>query len=125
MSKPPAFISGCASDAGLRERIASISFDEKSKSAVIYFEKAPAVKTALMVGAVSFHGKPGSRTDASVMQLNGGTLNDAHLTVTSDAVENDEDEPQPPTQRASIDQTDKPRAASACTLIVTTGWKPI
>jgi len=76
-------------------KIASIDFDEKSspKSAVIYFEKAPAAKTALM--------------------LNGGTLNDAHLTVTSDTVESDEDEPQAPTPRASLDQTDKPRAAIA------------
>ena len=39
-----------------RERIASLDLDEKSspKSAVIYFEKAPAAKTALMVGAVLF-----------------------------------------------------------------------
>lgn len=35
------------------ERIASIDLDEESspKSAVIYFEKAPAAKTALMVSA--------------------------------------------------------------------------
>ncbi|KAF9650386.1 hypothetical protein BDM02DRAFT_1415941 [Thelephora ganbajun] len=76
-------------------KIASIDFDEISspKSATIYFEKAPAAKTALM--------------------LNGGTLNDAHLSVTSDAIESDEDEPQVPTPRASLDQTDKPRAAIA------------
>jgi len=76
-------------------KIASIDFNEKSspKSAVIYFEKAPAAKTALM--------------------LNGGTLNDAQLTVTSDTVESDEDEPQVPTPRTSLDQTDKPRAAIA------------
>jgi len=76
-------------------KIASIGFNEKSspKSAVIYFEKAAAAKTALM--------------------LNGGTLNDSPLTVTSDAAENDEGEPQSPTPRASLDQTDKPRAAIA------------
>jgi len=76
-------------------KIASIGFDEKSspKSAVIYFEKAAAAKTALM--------------------LNGGTLDDAHLTVTSDTADSDEGEPQPPTPRASLDQTDKPRAAIA------------
>jgi len=76
-------------------KIASIGFDEKSspKSAVIYFEKAAAAKTALM--------------------LNGGTLNDAHLAVTSDTDESNEGEHQPPTPRASLDQTDKPRAAIA------------
>ena len=49
-------------------------------------------------------------------QLNGGTLNDAHLTVTSDEDESDEDEPQATTPRASLDQTDKPRAASTCSV---------
>ncbi|KAF9782512.1 hypothetical protein BJ322DRAFT_1076396 [Thelephora terrestris] len=76
-------------------KIASIDFDEKSspKSALIHFEKAPAAKTALM--------------------LNGGTLNDAHLTVASEEVESDDEESRPPTPRASLDQTDKPRAAIA------------
>jgi len=60
---------------------------------VIHFEKAPAAKTALV--------------------LSGGTLNDAHLTVASENVESDEDEPQVHTPRASLDQTDKPRAAIA------------
>jgi hypothetical protein len=76
-------------------KIASIDFDEKSdpRSAVIHFEKTQAAKTALM--------------------LHGGTLNDAHLSVTSEFFESDEEESPVNTPRASLDQTDKPRAAIA------------
>ena len=104
----------------MTKRIASIDFHEESspKSAVIHFEKVPAAKTALMVSSLCSITK--WPTDAFQTQLNGGTLNDAHLTVTSDTLESDEDEPQVHTPRASLDQTDKPRAASACVLVVVT-----
>lgn len=61
---------------------------------MIHFEKATAVKTALM--------------------LNGGTLDGAHLTVASEAEHPDEPHSphSPHTEGTTIDQTDKPRAAS-------------
>jgi len=76
-------------------KIFSITLDEESnsRSAVIQFEKAQAAKTALM--------------------LHGGTLNDAHLSVTSEDLESDEEESQVHTPRTSLDQADKPRAAIA------------
>ena len=45
------------------------------------------------------------------MQLNGGSLDGAHLTVLSDTVHPDEEEP-PHVPGSPLDQSDKPRAAS-------------
>ena len=75
-------------------RISSIEFNESAtpKSAAIHFEKATAVKTALM--------------------LNGGTLDNAHLAVSSEADHPDEPH-ESHTEGAPLEQTDKPRAASA------------
>ncbi|TFK48622.1 hypothetical protein OE88DRAFT_1810070 [Heliocybe sulcata] len=62
---------------------------EESKSATVHFEKPSAAKTALM--------------------LNGGTLDGAQLTVTSDAVHEDEEHDEVGTD-GHIDQEHKPRA---------------
>ncbi|KAJ4474248.1 hypothetical protein J3R30DRAFT_3507053 [Lentinula aciculospora] len=69
-------------------KIASI--DHKGTEAVVNFEKPSAAKTALM--------------------LNGGSLDGATLTVTSDTVHPDEHEDN---KDDHIDQTDKPRAGIA------------
>ena len=45
-------------------------------------------------------------------QLNGGTLDSAILTVTSDVVHHDEDEDEPLKEGHPIEQSDKPRAGS-------------
>ncbi|EMD39698.1 hypothetical protein CERSUDRAFT_103687 [Gelatoporia subvermispora B] len=73
-------------------KITTISFEPERHTATIHFEKPSAAKTALM--------------------LNGGTLDGAHLEVTSDVVHPDHDESQahhggPP------EQSDKPRAGIA------------
>ncbi|KAL9711136.1 hypothetical protein Ac2012v2_005676 [Leucoagaricus gongylophorus] len=75
--------------------IAVIDHEEKSATATIRFEKASAAKTALM--------------------LNGGTLDGATLSVTSDTVKEDEHLHQATaeTHIDEIDQSDKPRAAIA------------
>ncbi|KAF9561338.1 hypothetical protein CPC08DRAFT_817758 [Agrocybe pediades] len=70
-------------------KIASIDYHEKEQKATIAFEKANAAKTALM--------------------LNGGVLDGSTLTVTSDAVHQDEDH----STSDHIDQSDKPRAGIA------------
>ncbi|KAF9454830.1 hypothetical protein P691DRAFT_691910 [Macrolepiota fuliginosa MF-IS2] len=74
--------------------IDSIDYDEKSSTATVRFVKAPSVKTAVM--------------------LNGGTLEGATISVTSDAIKDDDLHP-PATEGASagIEQSDKPRAAIA------------
>jgi len=75
-------------------KITSVQFDEKAspKSAAIHFEKPSAAKTALM--------------------LNGGTLDGAQLSVTSEVVHPDaEEEPHKP--GTPLEQSDKPRAGIA------------
>ncbi|KIK63297.1 hypothetical protein GYMLUDRAFT_41002 [Collybiopsis luxurians FD-317 M1] len=64
--------------------------EHKGTEALVYFEKASAAKTALM--------------------LNGGALDGSTLTVTSDTVHPDEHEE---SKDEHIDQTDKPRAGIA------------
>jgi len=72
-----------------RNRIKSIDFKEDSRTAVVHFEKPSAAKTALM--------------------LNGGILDHAPISVTSDT--QPEDEAQPPhVDDAPYEQSDKPRA---------------
>ncbi|KXN88136.1 Protein vip1 [Leucoagaricus sp. SymC.cos] len=74
--------------------IGTIDHDEKARVATVRFEKASAAKTALM--------------------LNGGTLDGATLTVTSDAVKEDEHlQATAEGTGETIDQSDKPRAAIA------------
>ncbi|KAF5361016.1 hypothetical protein D9756_004837 [Leucocoprinus leucothites] len=79
--------------------IAAIDHDEKSAVAIVRFEKASAAKTALM--------------------LNGGTLDSATLSVTSDAVKEDDHLQQAAADAPTggIDQSDKPRAAIAAEYI--------
>ncbi|KAG2010097.1 hypothetical protein CC2G_012945 [Coprinopsis cinerea AmutBmut pab1-1] len=72
----------------------SIDYEEKSGKATIAFEKATAAKTALM--------------------LNGGTLDGATLTVTSDVVHQDDSDPLPQGHDTEhVKQEDKPRAGIA------------
>ncbi|KIP03352.1 hypothetical protein PHLGIDRAFT_110974 [Phlebiopsis gigantea 11061_1 CR5-6] len=70
-------------------KIEKIDFQPDTKSATIHFEKASAAKTALM--------------------LNGGTLDGAHLSVTSPKEHPDEEVH----HDGPIDQSDKPRAGIA------------
>ncbi|KAI0317651.1 hypothetical protein OF83DRAFT_1171814 [Amylostereum chailletii] len=74
-------------------KITKIEFNDKAtpKSAVVHFGKPSAAKTALM--------------------LNGGTLDGAHLSVTSETVHQDEEESHSPGDH--IEQSDKPRAGIA------------
>ncbi|KAJ3568371.1 hypothetical protein NP233_g5759 [Leucocoprinus birnbaumii] len=76
--------------------IAAIEHDEKAAAATVRFEKASAAKTALM--------------------LNGGTLDGATLSVTSDAVKEDDHLQKATAEQGhtgEFDQSDKPRAAIA------------
>jgi hypothetical protein len=98
-------------------RISKIDLEEKTepKAAVIHFEKSSAAKTALMVRNSIFRLK-GVASDATHVQLNGGALDGAHLSVTSDTVHQDEDDHNP-IHGEHIDQSDKPRAGSALQFI--------
>ncbi|EIW59646.1 uncharacterized protein TRAVEDRAFT_46948 [Trametes versicolor FP-101664 SS1] len=71
-------------------KITSVQFDPSAHTATLNFEKPSAAKTALM--------------------LNGGTLDGAHLTITSDIEHQDKDDS---AHADHIDQTDKPRAGIA------------
>jgi hypothetical protein len=74
-------------------RIEKINFDQSSHIAQIYFTKPQAAKTALM--------------------LNGGTLENSHLTVTSDSVQMDEpDSHHSDHAHTPPEQSDKPRVGS-------------
>jgi len=79
-------------------KIVKINFTPESKSAAVEFEKPSAAKTALM--------------------LNGGTLDGAELSVTSDIDHQDTETP----SATGIEQTDKPRSAIAAEYIAT-GYK--
>jgi hypothetical protein len=83
-----------------RLRITSIQHDPSSQTATIHFEKSSAAKTALM--------------------LDGGTLDGSHLNVTSDTVHPDvpDNHEEHPAEGAPIEQSDKPRAGSACNTLV-------
>ncbi|KAH9480553.1 Protein vip1 [Psilocybe cubensis] len=70
--------------------ISSIDYEEKGNTAIISFEKPNAAKTALM--------------------LNGGALDGATLTVTSDVAHHDEDHT---SSGPHVEQSDKPRAGIA------------
>ncbi|KAI0350338.1 hypothetical protein OH77DRAFT_1080606 [Trametes cingulata] len=72
-------------------KITSVQYDRASHTATIHFEKPSAAKTALM--------------------LNGGTLDGAHLTITSDQEHQDKDDGAAAGDH--IDQADKPRAGIA------------
>jgi len=107
------------SDAGfsmiMLRRISKIDLDETgpSKSAVIHFEKPSAAKTALMVRSLL-----ALRTLLLIglpTQLNGGSLDGAHLNVHSDTVHPDEEEA-PHVPGSPLDQSDKPRAGSEYSL---------
>jgi len=76
-------------------KISSVTTDEKvqPRSAVVHFVKPSAAKTALM--------------------LNGGLLDGAHLSVTSDSVHPDEEEHHTQHTDEHIEQSDKPRAGIA------------
>ncbi|KAI0671038.1 hypothetical protein C8Q78DRAFT_1069729 [Trametes maxima] len=71
-------------------KITSVEYDREKHSAAIHFEKPSAAKTALM--------------------LNGGTLDGAHLTITSEHEHHDKEDG---SAEGHIDQTDKPRAGIA------------
>ncbi|KAJ3002293.1 hypothetical protein NUW54_g5926 [Trametes sanguinea] len=73
-------------------KITSVEYDREKHTATIHFEKPSAAKTALM--------------------LNGGTLDGAHLTITSDQEPQDKDDGAPH-HEGHIDQADKPRAGIA------------
>ncbi|CDO74572.1 hypothetical protein BN946_scf184771.g8 [Trametes cinnabarina] len=73
-------------------KITSVQYDREKHTATIHFEKPSAAKTALM--------------------LNGGTLDGAHLTITSDQEPQDKDDG-PAHHEGHIDQADKPRAGIA------------
>ncbi|KAJ7695712.1 hypothetical protein B0H17DRAFT_1055304 [Mycena rosella] len=73
-------------------KIESIDFNRDSQTATIHFEKSSAAKTALM--------------------LNGGTLDSAALSVTSDKEHEDEAHTDDPAHH-HIEQSDKPRAGIA------------
>jgi len=75
-------------------KITKIEHNPDSKSAVVHFEKASAAKTAVM--------------------LNGGTLDGAIISVTSDVEHKDEEAVD---ESTPIDQTDKPRAGIAAEYI--------
>ncbi len=72
-------------------KISKVEFNKKTHTATIHFEKASAAKTALM--------------------LNGGTLDGAHLTITSDQIPEGKEEGH---HDEHFDQSDKPRAGSEC-----------
>ena len=74
-------------------KISKVEFNQEQHTATIHFEKPSAAKTALM--------------------LNGGTLDGAHLTIISDAAEAKEEGAH---HEEHIDQSDKPRAGSECSL---------
>ncbi|KAA1473728.1 hypothetical protein DENSPDRAFT_840204 [Dentipellis sp. KUC8613] len=76
-------------------KISEIEYNSTAtpKSAVIHFEKSSAAKTALM--------------------LNGGTLDGAHLSVTSDIAHQDEADEEHAKAPHHIEQSDKPRAGIA------------
>ena len=76
-------------------KITKVDFDATQHTAAIHFEKPSAAKTALM--------------------LNGGTLDGAHLAITSEhePVPSKEDEAH---HEGHIDQSDKPRAGSTSLL---------
>jgi len=80
-------------------KITSIDSNDKSepKNATIHFEKPSAAKTALM--------------------LNGGTLDGAHLTVTSETEHPTEAEATHQTPPHGVEQSDKPRAGIAAEYI--------
>ncbi|KZP26324.1 hypothetical protein FIBSPDRAFT_887407 [Athelia psychrophila] len=80
-------------------KIIKIEFTPESKAAVVQFEKPSAAKTALM--------------------LNGGSLDGAELSVTSDVDHQDTETAGAP---EAIEQTDKPRTAIAAEYIAT-GYK--
>ncbi|TFK93298.1 hypothetical protein K466DRAFT_511925 [Polyporus arcularius HHB13444] len=71
-------------------KISKVEFNKETHTATIHFEKASAAKTALM--------------------LNGGTLDGAHLTITSDQIPEGKDEGH---HDEHFDQSDKPRAGIA------------
>ncbi|KAI0718189.1 hypothetical protein C8T65DRAFT_827705 [Cerioporus squamosus] len=73
-------------------KISKVEYNPEKHTATIHFEKASAAKTALM--------------------LNGGTLDGAHLTITSDKVPEGQEEGAH--HEEHIDQSDKPRAGSEC-----------
>ncbi|KAI0823288.1 hypothetical protein BC628DRAFT_1385678 [Trametes gibbosa] len=73
-------------------KITSVEYEHEKHTATIHFEKPSAAKTALM--------------------LNGGTLDGAHLTITSDQVHHDKDDGAMH-HEGHIDQADKPRAGIA------------
>ena len=87
-------------------RISSIDLNEKAepRTAVVHFEKPSAAKTALIVRRLQT--LPNLYTDD--LQLNGGSLDGAHLSMTSDTVHEDEDHSDHTGEH--IDQSDKPRA---------------
>ncbi|KAF8823516.1 hypothetical protein HHX47_DHR10000148 [Lentinula edodes] len=80
-------ISPTTTETHLHDFFSIASIDHKGTEAAVNFEKPSAAKTALM--------------------LNGGSLDGATLTVTSDTVHPDEPED---SKDEHIDQTDKPRA---------------
>ncbi|THH15328.1 hypothetical protein EUX98_g9483 [Antrodiella citrinella] len=73
-------------------KISSVKYDDAEHSAIVHFEKPQAAKTALM--------------------LNGGTLDGAHLSVTSETTHPDHDG-SADNDHEHLDQTDKPRAGIA------------
>ncbi|KAH9891953.1 hypothetical protein C8Q73DRAFT_837499 [Cubamyces lactineus] len=73
-------------------KITSVEYDREKHTATIHFEKPSAAKTALM--------------------LNGGTLDGAHLTITSDQEHHDKDDGAAH-HEGHIEQADKPRAGIA------------
>ncbi|TFK19991.1 hypothetical protein FA15DRAFT_673897 [Coprinopsis marcescibilis] len=78
-------------------QIASIDYTEKSGKAIITFAKSSAAKTALM--------------------LNGGALEGSTLSVTSDAVHQDEHDTQAHDASTPLNQEDKPRAGIAAEIL--------
>jgi len=74
-------------------KISSIEHSPESQSATIHFEKPSAAKTALM--------------------LNGGSLDGAHLHVSSEIVHPDHDEEKAENHDGTFEQSDKPRAGIA------------
>ncbi len=89
-------------------RITSIDFRDADKTAVIQFEKPSAAKTALMVRRLAKCRKA-SRL-VLIFQLNGGALDGATLSVTSDVPPPDEEDVHK--EGTPLQQSDKPRAGS-------------
>jgi len=87
-------------------RISSLDYDDVGHKATISYEKVTAAKTALMVGAF----RSSHFLELTQLQLNGGSLGESTLSITSDDAHPEDDHHH--NGDHPIEQSDKPRAGS-------------